>query len=174
MPHVLLPRLIGERGLAYHRFPAVVHNDVLAVGIDRGPKEEDDVIEDLLDRRIRRSLREQLVSELRRVLGSSRFRRMQPAADVHDHLAFARKSVGFFVRKPRRMREPHVDLPIVIELRVILRRCDDCHGPFAAKRGLADIQKVDAVARRRQLLEIFDGLFIIEHLAIGANRVTEK
>ena len=131
MPHILLVRLIGEHGFPCHGFPAVVHNDVLAVGIDRGPEEEDHVIENLLDRRVR-------------------------------------------CRKSRRMREPHIDLPIVIELRIILRRCDDGHGEFTAERGLADIQKMYAIARLRQFLEVGDGLFIIEHLAVGANRVAEK
>ena len=173
VPHVLLVGLVRERRLPGHCLPAVVDDDVLPVGIDRRPEEEDDVVENLPDLRVAGRLREQLVGKLRRMLRAGGFRGVQPAADVHDDLPLAREAMRRGVGEPGRVRELHVDLPIVIELRPIRGRRDDRDRPLTAERRLANVQQVDAVARGRQFPEVGDGLFVVQHLAIGADRVTE-
>ena len=86
-------------------------DDVLAVGIDRRPQHQDDVVEDRLHLRVV-GVREQVVGELQRVLAAGDFGRVQPAVDVDEGLPFARQPVRLGVGQPFRVREPLGDLAV--------------------------------------------------------------
>ena len=173
VPHVLLIGVVVQRRPPEHRFATVLHDDVLAVGIDRRPKEEDHVVEDLLHRRIVR-LRQQLVRELRRVLRPGDLAGVQAAADVDEDLALTGKAPCRRVGETLGVRDAHVDLAVVIQLRVVLRRCDDRRSPWPPERRRPDVDQVDAIARRRQLLEVVDRLFVVDEVAVLADRKSEN
>ena len=83
---------------------APVDDDVLSVGIDRRPEEEDDAVEDRLHLRLVRA-RQQLVGDLRRVLRAGDLRGVQSAADVDERAPLARELARLGVGEAGRVRE---------------------------------------------------------------------
>ena len=65
---------------------------------------------------------DEVVEQLRRVLRAGDFGRVQAAVDVDERLALAREPARLGVGQSLRMRQPPRDLPVVIDLREILRR----------------------------------------------------
>jgi hypothetical protein len=100
---------------------APLHDDVLAVGIDRGPKDQDRIVEDLADFRLIRP-REEVVRQLRRMLGTGDLGSVQAAADIDEHLPFARERASRRVSEAFGMRDALIDLLEVLESREVLRR----------------------------------------------------
>ena len=116
---VLLIQLRQARQLV--RRADVLHvplgHHLLAVGIDRRPEHQDDVVEDRLGLRLRRRA-EQIVREQRRVLRAGDLGRVQPAVDVHERLAVARQASAPRPRSDRRGCASRChDLAVAIDLR---------------------------------------------------------
>ncbi len=152
---VLLIQLVQRRHLVGrpHVLAVPVDDDVLSVGIDRRPEQEHVVVENLPDLRIGVGLRQQVVRQLDRVLGAGDLAGVQPAADVHERLALARQQVGVGRAQSFGVGELLRDVPVVVELRQILRRRDDGERPGMAGGRDPHVHELDAVAGRGEPAE---------------------
>ena len=151
---------------------APVDDDVLTVRVDRRPEKQDDVVEYLGGSCVA-LLRQQLVGELRRVLGASDLRSVQAAADVDEDATLASETARLGVGEPIGVRESHVDRAVAIELRQVRGGGDERGRPWTTKRRRADLDQLDAIAGRGEALEVADRLLIGEQLGIGADGEAE-
>ena len=168
MTDVFLVELHRARILLVVARLAPVDDDILPVGIDRRPEEQNDVVENRLVAGIV-GVREQLVGEERRVLRPGDLRCVEPAADVHYDFPVARDPMGFGVGQPIGMGEPHVRAPNLIEVGQVVGRRDEGDGEGAAESRFADVDELDAIGRRREAAKVGDRLFVIEQLVVGAD-----
>src|SRR5687768_18145454 len=121
MADVLLVQLHRRRTPPRERLATPVDYDVLAIGIDTRPQEQDRVVEDFFCARFRSS-REQFVRELRRVLRSRDLRRVQATTDVDQRDAGARQFTGIRVGEPGWTGEPLIDAPELVYSREVCGR----------------------------------------------------
>ena len=98
---------------------------------------------------------------------------VQAAIDVDDGLGLARQGVRLLVADAARERQAPRDVLIMIELRQVGGVGDEGDEPVAAARGLAHVDQLDAVRRRRQLAEIAQRVFVSGQVEIVAGLVAQ-
>ena len=145
---------------------------LVAVGIDRRPQQDDDVVEHRFGIGVVRAV-DQVVEQLRDVRRTGDFRRVQSAVDVDEGFAFAREPACLGVGQPLRMREPARDLAVPIDLSQVVRRRHEREVHRAPLRRLAGLDELDVLAGGRQLLEVVDGLVVGRELVVGAGTEAE-
>ena len=176
VPDILLIELrqAGElvRRADIRHVPLAHH--LLAIGVDRRPEHEDDVVENCLGSDLVH-LRpiDEVVGEQWRVLGPCDFCRVQAAVDVHERLALTRELTRRRVGEPGGMRQALRNLAIALDLLEILRARNEreVHRPALAR--LAGLDEADVLARGRELAEIFDRLIVGRELEVGAGPESE-
>ncbi len=147
-----------------------VGHQVVAVriGVD---EEDDDVVQD--PHRLRIGAAHHLVDHLAELLRAEHFGGVQPAVDPDDGLALARQRSRRVVRESLGEREPHGDLPVALEIAVILRRRHDRHEVRPALGRLADLLDDHAIGLRVQLAPVRRDLLVVGQEVVVAEVVPE-
>ena len=93
---------------------------------------------------------------------------------MYDRSAFGGELAGRISRHVLRgVRELMRDLPIPLDVAQILRGGDEGQIPGPSKARASDLSKLDAVRRRRELLEVVEGLLVRGQLEVGADGEAE-
>ena len=172
--------LLVERGhrLVRRRRAGALHvplrGHLVAVRIDGRPQHQDDLAEHLLDVLVLAvETRQQVVEQQRCVLGAGEFRRVQPAVDVDERLAFTRQPPRVLIGQAFGMRQPARDLAVAVDaLEVLLRRHQrEVIGPPLRRR--AGLDQLHVVRGRVDLLEVVDDLVVGGELVVGARLEAE-
>ena len=173
MTDVFLVQLHRARILLVVARLAPVDDDILPVGIDRRPEEQNDVVENRLVAGIV-GVREQLVGEEWGVLRPGDLRCVKAATDVDYDFPVAREPMGFGVSQPIGVSEPHVRAPNLIEVGQVLGRRNQGDGEGAPERRFPDIDELDAIGRRREAPEVGDRLLVVDEIRVLPDREAEE
>ena len=107
-----------------HVGPVPLGDHRLSVGVDRWPQHEDHVVEDGPDLGVVVP-GDEIVRQLDRVLRVRDFGGVQPAVDVDQGAALVGQSPGLGVGQPLRVRKPHRDLTMPVQVAQILGAGDE-------------------------------------------------
>ncbi len=116
---------------------------------------------------------DQLVSQIDHRLMSGHFAGMHAAVDVDDDLRVLRQRPGRCVIEAFDLGQTSRHFLVVIELREVLRRGDHAVFESAALRGLAGREHLDAIGRRRELVEVVDDVFVAGEFVVLARIETQ-
>ena len=174
VPHVLLvedgdPAGGALRLLLGPRIP--VRDEVHPVGV-RVDEEDDDVVED--PHRLVVGPAHELPQRFHQLLRAQDLRGVETAIDPHDGLAALREVTRLVFRHPSRARQAGRDLPVFIQVRVVLGRGDDRHELVAALGRLPDGLQRHARRFGRQRLPVAGEVAVVRKLVVGADPVAEE
>ena len=99
---------------------------------------------------------------------------METAIDPHDGLAAVREVTRLVFRHPSRARQAGRDLPVFIQVRVVLGRGDDRHELVAALGRLPDRLQRHAGRFGGQSLPVAGEVAVVRELVVGADPVAEE
>jgi hypothetical protein len=144
------------RGAHVGQVPVGDHG--LAVGIQRGPKQRDDVVADRRDTGVLAV--HELVGEPDYVLCPGDLARVQAPADVDDRLAVAGQITGRVIREACRVSECVRDASVSLHGGEVLGGGDEGHPPIASFRGAPHHHHRDAVRSFGEAPEIVHRLLV--------------
>ena len=143
----------------------------MAIGIERRDQDDDNVLQDGEDPGLVR--RGQRMQQLVRRLGAADLRGMNAGADRDDCLVRRGQGPRLFRRQRPRIGQPLVRRPDPREVPDVLGSADDRgDGPVAFSRS-AEVDELDAIGRRRHLLEVAIDRLRGRQLPIGAHAEPE-
>ena len=174
VPHVLLvedgdPARGALRLLLDPRVP--VRDEVHPVGV-RVDEEDDDVVED--PHRLIVGPAHELPQRLHELLRAQHFRGVEAAVDPHDGLAALREFSRLRLGHAPGEREAGGDLPVFVEVRVVLGRGDDRHELVSALGGRPDRLQRHARGFGGQRLPVAGEVAVVRQFVVGADLVAEE